>query len=796
MVVSVEWEVVGQVSLSRFCAVFVQRCGDDGLPSPFLFSLRFVFFCIIYYYFFGLVNSSLGNPTCSLFFAEVVDDDVMLLCGSTSLFFFTLRCMHTSPCRLCTRSCAVRNFGMMAKEGQRNRFAALVLRVCLNGWRDEMVIKNKRGGKDEVPYLYLCSLWKVIVIPQILLRNSLITFLFFYAYLFIFLFFLFCFLLLFLHSFSLTTMPCKTHTFVTPVFVFYFSFYSSSSLARMWVPMARCDEMLYLKLYRQLWVSAYMLSMMMNSQRKDEDQHQDPNAATPTSHGAPAAVSSSRSDDESPFQFRRPLVARQQLVPPLSSPRAPMSSLPRNAAPTSLLGSKPALQGPASPAGTAAAASSGTFATPTKFSTTGTALRQPGLATATTTTSRRTGMAAASATTNSGVTPRVRSTSTLLSARSGRLGGALTARSRGSSPTGGVPRPTGLFGASRGPSVVDQLRKKLPTTAYAKYSFDVAKYLREVAQRRQEAVVLRVLPRSHQLMSLVELEQMQRDVMTVEEGNARVSIQNKKADEYNRKLMAQLTAANKARQEALKKQQAEELAAQKALVAENLKATEVEMRARLQLVNQLQPRNAAVTAALAELKQEDSELEVLGQLLEEEKRLQKALKADARFNAAKTAAADGGAAPFWLKQCAASSFNVAAILAGSPLRAAVADNAAVPAKLPAEKRVVVVTHRETGEVLLWAQARTLAAAHEEYGPGAALALLERVRSAGVFPSAAAAAVLWSKEDHAELTKQAKQTEEAAAALPVSAAVLSVQGVSSIPLAAKDVKAMGEAAATA
>lgn len=319
----------------------------------------------------------------------------------------------------------------------------------------------------------------------------------------------------------------------------------------------------------------------------------------------------------------------------------------------------------------------------------------------------------------------------------------------------------------------------------------MAKYLREVAQRAQEATVLRVLPKAQQLEQLVAQEQMMRDVLVAEEWSNRTTVQNKRADEYNKRVMSQLAARNKATQELMKKQHADEMTAQKTLVAESQKTTDNEIRDKLQLVNQLQPRNTVVAAALADLKKEGGDLAVIGELLEEEKRLRKALKADVRFQSS-ASAGEGGAFTFWLKQCIASSFNAAAILSASPLRAAVADVVGFPSKLAQEKRVLTVRRVEDDKhVLLWAQARCLVGEPAETA-AAASNLIEK--ASAVF-SEAISMVLWSKEDYAELSKLAKQSEEVAAVNPKSNSVLRVEGVASVPLSNKEVQALAETAAT-
>lgn len=493
--------------------------------------------------------------------------------------------------------------------------------------------------------------------------------------------------------------------------------------------------------------------------------------------------------------------------PSPASPRGPMAPLPRNNV-GALLSGKPItatgsttvqnntatpvkaralpLRAPvATPPSTAAAATGALPTTRTALSGSVTGRSQIS--------SRLAGGSALSARTGTALSAR--GNTTLVSARGSR------ASSRCNSPTSAGRSFAGKSASASSSPVIDGLRKKLPSTAFSTYSFENAKYLRELAQRRQETVVLRVLPKAQQLEQLVELEQMQREGICLEEDNNRCAINHKRTDEYNKKRLLQFTQANKVRQEALKRRHAEDLASQKTAVTEGMKATEQEIKDRLKLINTLLPRNAVFTAALADLKKEDSDLSVLGAFLEEEKRLQKGLKADARFATSKTASADGGAITFWMKQCAASAFNVQAIISSSPYRASVLDLAAMPTKLSHEKRVLTIHHEDDDEkavdkVLLWAQTRLLSA--EENGAEPATSLLERMVGQGtsLFSSGCQSLVLWCKEDYTELAKLAKQDEFAGKVLPHSSAVLSYDGVSAAPLLLKDVKALGELAIAA
>lgn len=307
-------------------------------------------------------------------------------------------------------------------------------------------------------------------------------------------------------------------------------------------------------------------------------------------------------------------------------------------------------------------------------------------------------------------------------------------------------------------------RTPVPSTSYAQFPLDTAKRLRTIQAKKQEAVVLRVMPKSHSLQQMLLDEASKREVLGLEQNLAYVKIVN----------------AFKA--ETLKKRQKEQLEMQKETVKQNAAEIEGECRQSLRRLNLLQPRNKVCTAVLSELKKEDGDLELFGHLLEEDKKLVKGLKQDAKFDASKTASTDGGSLTFKMKRLLAASFNAAAILDGSEVRASVEDVTTIPSKLPAEKRALVLRNEDDEAVLEWFQVRAL---EVEEAIEQALALAERVDE--VSPEVLGGAkhsILWSK---ANLTAIAKtKTEDAAKVSKISSSVLSFDGCSSISVSEKEV----------
>ncbi|EPY25517.1 hypothetical protein STCU_06726 [Strigomonas culicis] len=205
----------------------------------------------------------------------------------------------------------------------------------------------------------------------------------------------------------------------------------------------------------------------------------------------------------------------------------------------------------------------------------------------------------------------------------------------------------------------------------------------------------------------------------------------------------------------------------------------------------VQPRLNVANAVLADLKCEPCDCLRLGLLLEEEKRLLKGIKMDARYNKTKTADVDGGAIPYWFKHVLASAFNVSAILQASELRAAVEDAPGITSRNPGEKKVVVV--RAGAEP----SAALVAWAHTRSGPDVealAAAFLAAPPAPTTLSAHVGQGVILPKDELAELTRKARAPKsEIAEIAALLTNALTVDGITTPDFTAKDVAAIGEAA---
>ncbi|KEG05439.1 hypothetical protein DQ04_21981000, partial [Trypanosoma grayi] len=228
---------------------------------------------------------------------------------------------------------------------------------------------------------------------------------------------------------------------------------------------------------------------------------------------------------------------------------------------------------------------------------------------------------------------------------------------------------------------------ELGSTSSSQYSFDTMKQLKDVLRKREEIPALRVLPKTHLLLQLLLQEQSERELFTHQERMFRQQIVHKRDEDRLKKEEQRLQQRNRERFDELKRKQAEELAAKKEVVTTFQKQLDVEVKEKLKLVCMLQPRMNVAAAVVAEIKCEGSPCTLLPDLMEEEKRVAKALKTDSRHS--KTSA-DCGAVPHWMRTCVAGSYNVAAILQDAPYRATVEDAIKVPNA--ALRKLVVVRH--------------------------------------------------------------------------------------------------------
>ncbi|CCW71757.1 unnamed protein product [Phytomonas sp. Hart1] len=326
----------------------------------------------------------------------------------------------------------------------------------------------------------------------------------------------------------------------------------------------------------------------------------------------------------------------------------------------------------------------------------------------------------------------------------------------------------------------------MPSHGFATYGFEIAKTLKEIVHGRDEGVFLRVLPKSQLIGQLILQESGARDLMGLQEANLRMLLTHKRVEERAKKEEQQLSRRSKERQEELKKRYAEELNEQKNSVMLYNAGLEKGLRERLKALAQLQPRLNLVNVVLAAMKDESNDLSLTAELLEEAKKLQKALKTDSRFNKTATPELDGGALPYWLKHCIVSSFNVAAIVKGSPYRAVVLDAPNLRSKLLADRKIIAIREVALSEkILSWAHTRI---ALPDAG-AAVKAFLEFAEGDAGAPAGLCQGVVWTKEVHPSIARVAKA---AGSSIP-SQSVLSLGDVSSIELTTKEVKSIGEAA---
>ncbi|CCW64644.1 unnamed protein product [Phytomonas sp. EM1] len=335
----------------------------------------------------------------------------------------------------------------------------------------------------------------------------------------------------------------------------------------------------------------------------------------------------------------------------------------------------------------------------------------------------------------------------------------------------------------------------MPSNGFSQYAFDIAKTLKEIVHCRDEGVFLRVLPKAHLVNQHTFQEACAREQMVLQEANMRMLIVHKCAEDRAKKEEQQLIRRSKERQEDLKRRHAEELIEQKNTVMHYNTVLEQGLRERLKLLVQLQPRLNLINVVLATLKDESNNLSLIAELLEEAKKLQKALKTDLRFNKTATPELDGGALPYWLKHCLTTSFNVAAILKGSPYRAVVQDAPNIRSKLLSDRKIITIREVRGAEfsegVLAWVHTRVAL----PDVTSAAEAFLEFAESDAGVPAGSCQGVVWTKEDHNSVVRAAKAAGNTIAALgAVSRSTLSYGNVASIELTAKDVKSIGEAAA--
>ncbi|KAG5508849.1 hypothetical protein JKF63_05352 [Porcisia hertigi] len=322
---------------------------------------------------------------------------------------------------------------------------------------------------------------------------------------------------------------------------------------------------------------------------------------------------------------------------------------------------------------------------------------------------------------------------------------------------------------------------------YTSYPSDVSKYLKEVIRRREEALMLQLLPTAQQMDQAVLQAQTAYELMVQQEALEFLQIAHKRREADLKYREQVLVRANKEKIEEQKRKHKDEMMQQKGDIAVASKQTAAEIKEKLQTLVSLQPKLNIIAAVMAQLQDPASDCALLGALMLEDKQLKKALKGDARYNKSKTAAIDGGAEPYWWKQCVCASFNVAAIVKQKPYRATVVD---VPfaTKVPADKKVVVVKDGE-GNIVAWVHTRS--------GPdpnALAEAYLAAVLVAPELPADAYKGVLWPKEDAAEVLRGVKSAKSTTAAiLPEVITTLSYNEICSHELSKKDVAAAGEAA---
>ncbi|KAH9582334.1 hypothetical protein LSM04_005614 [Trypanosoma melophagium] len=324
----------------------------------------------------------------------------------------------------------------------------------------------------------------------------------------------------------------------------------------------------------------------------------------------------------------------------------------------------------------------------------------------------------------------------------------------------------------------------------SQYSFDTTRFLKDVMRRREEVPAVRVLPKTQLLAQLLLQEQSERELFVHQERSFRVQITHKREEDRLKKEEQRLQQRNRERLDALKRKQSEELAAKKEVVSTFLKQIDGEVKEKIKLVCMLQPRMNVAATVVADVKGENGTCTLLPELMEEEKRVLKALKAESRYSKPSMSASnisDGcGAVPYWMRTCVAGSFNVAAILRGEPYRATVEDAIKVP-NAALRKLIVVRRLDDDNSVVAWAHVR---AGNDPLVLATELAQLPPPEE---LPSKLSVGVVWPKEDIAELNRKSKAITaepDLVSVLGVSSASLSCGGLSTHEFTKKDIEAIG------
>ncbi|CBZ25325.1 conserved hypothetical protein [Leishmania mexicana MHOM/GT/2001/U1103] len=354
-----------------------------------------------------------------------------------------------------------------------------------------------------------------------------------------------------------------------------------------------------------------------------------------------------------------------------------------------------------------------------------------------------------------------------------------------------MPRATVMSGSIRrtGGSVGSKAFLPRVITAapdYTAYPSDVSKYLKDVIRRREEALMFKLLPTAQLMDQAVLQAQSAYELIVQQEAFEFLQICHKRKEVEAKRREQECAKMNKEKMEEQKRQHKEEMAQKRYDVAAMAKQTETEIREKLKTLMSLQPKLNMVAAVMAQLQDPASDCALVGALMMEEKQLQKALKSDARYSKSKTAETDGGAVPYWWKQCVCSSFNVSAMLRQEPHRASIVD-VSFATKTVADKKVIVVKDGE-GNIVAWAHTRS--------GPdpnALAEAYLAAKPEVPELPVKAYRGVLWPKEDAADVMRKAKAAKSPTAdILPEVITVLSYNEMSSSEMSKKDVAVVGEA----
>ncbi|RNE98691.1 hypothetical protein TraAM80_08630 [Trypanosoma rangeli] len=328
----------------------------------------------------------------------------------------------------------------------------------------------------------------------------------------------------------------------------------------------------------------------------------------------------------------------------------------------------------------------------------------------------------------------------------------------------------------------------LSATFTSQYSYGTSRYLKEVQRRREDVPALRVLPKTHLLAQLVLLEQTGRELSTQQEKLGRHLIAQKREEERLKREEQRVQHKNRERFDELKKKQAAELAALKESVSSFQRQIDAEVKEKLRVVCMLQPRMSVAATVLAEVKNEGSPCLLLAEMMEEERRLSKALKVESRHS---KGSADSGALPQWMHICVAGSFNVAAILQDVPYRATVED--AIRVTNTSLRKLVVVRHLYDKQVVAWVHVRAGS------DPAALAAELARLPAPVGLPAKMNCGVVWPKEDIAELTRKTKAAtdvelqQQLRPVVDVSGASFSCAGLTTHEFTKRDVDVIGSLA---